>query len=421
MSGGLLELVARGEQDKHLIGSPQFSYFKEIYKRHTNFSKESKRVYFDQTLKWDAKLKVDIPKNGDLVNNILVFFELEDIPQETIGYANDIGHVVVEDVKFYIGNTLIDHHTNDWLNIWSELTSASGKREGLNNMLGKYPIESANFVKLNRGGKFFVPLYFWFNDFHGSSLPLVALQYHDITIEIKICKFYKVWKRFNRRTNEFPRNVLAKETINNQDIPAKEYKIKELYLLVDYVYLDSQERKFFAKNDHQYLIKQLQINKSNIVQNNMSSIRLDLNFKHPVLELIWLVKRKDLESTKDWFNYSDKLLTQLDDPYSDPIETAQLYLNGLERTTELENIYLRIYQPYRKHTNVPDAFIYVYSFAIKPEKYNPSGTCNFSHIDNAQLNITFKKNISESEVVVFATNYNILRIKCGMAGLAYIN
>ena len=399
MSGGLIELAAKGEQDKFLIGSPQFSYFKSVYKRHTNFSSESKTVFFNETIEYNKVISAVIPKQGDLINNILIQVDLEEITDPEIGYVNNIGFTLIEYINIYIGNTLIDSHTGDWLNIWSELTTSSEKKLGLENMIKKYPFEFHNNFNPNKGGKLLIPLYFWFQQKNFLSLPLVALQYHDVKIEIKLPKFEKVWKSFDGSK------------------PNKPYKINSMNLLIDYVYLDSEERKFFAQNNHQYLFKQLQINKNNNVSKNNSEVKISLKFKHPVTELFWIVKRKNVRDTKDWFNYSDSNVIE----YKDPILSSQILINGMDRTFEMDNIYNRVYQPFKHHTNIPDTFIYMYSFALFPEKYEPSGACNLSHVDNCTLKLKMKPNLDDCEVIVFAINYNLLRIQCGMGGVAYIN
>ena len=133
--------------------------------------------------------------------------------------------------------------------------------------------------------------------------------------------------------------------------------------------------------------------------------------------MIWFIQRSDIDKTKNWFNYSDSLKK----PFNDPLKYGQIFLNGVDRTVELENQYLRLYQPYKRHTNIPNSFVYLYSFALNPEDYQPSGTCNMSRIDNSELHLDLKDNLPNVDIQIFAINYNILRIQCGMGGLAYIN
>ena len=399
MTGGLIELVAHGEQDKYLIGSPQMSFFKVVYKRHTNFSLESKKVYFKEKINYDSTITCNIPKNGDLINNMMLQIELENISDNNISYVNSIGFSIIERIDISIGNTLIDSHSGDWLNIWNELTTNSNQRDGINKMIGKYPFEVSDKFLVNKGGKFIIPLYFWFTQNDGLSIPLVALQYHDVKISLKLNKFDNLWKS------------------NNGSTPNKEYQIKNCNLLVDYIYLDNDERKFFAQENHQYLIKQVQINKHNITYKNNTKKKINLNFKHPILELIWFLRRQDINTNKEWFNYSNSLQP----PYQDPLTKSQILLNGTERTMELDSDYLRIYQPFKRHTNIPNSFIYLYSFGLNPEKYQPSGTCNMSRVDNSQLIIETEQNLTDFDINVYAVNYNILRIQCGMGGLAYVN
>jgi hypothetical protein len=213
-------------------------------------------------------------------------------------------------------------------------------------------------------------------------------------------------------------------------------------LYIDYIYLDTDERRKFAQVAHEYLIETLQFTGGESVTS--SSNRIKLNFNHPCKELIWVVQRDSFVSCADaiineWkgqqpFNFSDFWdRSVLESGYSvtrvegmagkNPVVSALLQLNGHDRFSIREGRYFNEVQPYQHHTNVPAVGVNVYSFALQPEQHQPSGTCNFSRIDNAVLQLTISNNSVgtsvSSTVRVYATNYNVLRIMSGMGGLAY--
>ena len=215
-------------------------------------------------------------------------------------------------------------------------------------------------------------------------------------------------------------------------------------LYVDYLYLDTDERRKFAQVSHEYLIETLQFTGQESITS--SSNKLKLNFNHPCKELIWVVQRDSYVSCNDgdvnpWkgqqpFNYSDWWdRSVLESGYSvtrvegmagkNPVITALLQLNGHDRFQVREGRYFNEVQPYQHHTNIPAVGINVYSFALQPEQHQPSGTCNLSRIDNTTLLLTVSNNavgsVTSSSVYVFATNYNVLRVMSGMGGLAYSN
>jgi len=403
MTGGLLQLVSYGKQDAFLIGKPQITFFKMVYKRHTNFSMETKKVDFVENLDFGKLISCTIPKNGDLLKNMALQVELPNL-ESNFGYTNNIGHSLIEEIWIEIGNTKIDIHTGEWLNIWSELTTKEEKKNGLNTMLGKYPFSSFSSND-NTGGKFIIPLHFWFCNNTGLALPLVALQYHDVIVKLRIRKFNDLWIPAVQNTE-----------------PVNIYKPLKCNLLLDYIYLDTSERKKFAQDNHEYLIRQVQINKTNMIPANNNSKIIELQLKHPIIELIFIIQRSDVSNKFanrgcDWFNYSDSLTS----PYSDPLKLAQIKLNGTDRTIEMEPEYLRLYQPFNNHTSIPDSFIYCYSFSLNPELFQPSGSCNFSRFDNSQLSIELKENLPNCNVRIYANNYNILKIMCGMGGIMYID
>ena len=316
--------------------------------------------------------------------------------------ANDI----INSVEVLIGGQMIDKHYGDWLNIWAQLTTPIGKNDGLNNMLD-----------LKSGIYSYIPLQFWFNRNPGLALPLIALQYHEVKIKI-----------------EFAQEGVATGACGGsceQNPAATDWS--EAKLFIDYVYLDNEERRRFASSTHEYLIDQLQFSGVRILPKDCKNLLEKINFNHPVKELIWrgdtIVKDGDEaitggESTEYRDGDSNKCIHMQWDEIT-------LLLNGHERFAPRHSEYFRLIQPFDHHTQVPTrSGIHVYSFALKPEEHQPSGTCNFSRIDTATLKLfggTVSSNngsdgdgnVFEPTLRIYATNYNVLRIMNGMGGVAY--
>ena len=374
MGGGLMQLVAYGAQDIYLTGNPQITFFKVVYRRHTNFSMESIEQTFNGTADFGRKVSVTVSRNGDLVHKCLLRATL---PAGGAGITQieEVGHYLIKSVEVEIGGQKIDKHYGHWLSIWSDLSTPAGKKSSYEqNMVG--PATGANApVTVN------VPLQFWFCRHAGLALPLIALQYHEV--------------KFNM---EF-------EAIANLYDGAATGSMSDVSLYVDYIYLDTEERRRFAQISHEYLIEQLQFTGDESISSNS---RIKLNFNHPVKELIWVLLDDDASldnSAADKNNYS-------------AMTSAKLQLNGHDRFSERQRDFFRYVQPFQHHTNIPTKEINVYSFALKPEEQQPSGSANMSRIDNATLQLTQS---GAENIKIFATNYNVLRIMSGMGGLAYSN
>lgn len=381
MGGGLMQLVAYGAQDVYLTGNPQITFFKVVYRRHTNFACESIEQTFNGSVSFGRKVTATISRNGDLITNCWVEANM---PETTGGaYVNSVGHALLKSVELEIGGQRIDKHYADWLEIWSELTLPEEKRAGYKHMTAKADTTVLTFT----GGKLYVPLVFFFNRNPGLALPLIALQYHEVKINIEFEEKSKLLGSGASITDEL-----------------------EASLYVDYVYLDTDERRRFAQVSHEMLIEQLQFTGDESISTGSNKIRL--NFNHPVKELLWVVK--DPSQADDPFSYTDENGVE-------PIRRAKLQLNGHDRFSERDGSYFRLVQPYQHHTRVPSKHVYSYSFALKPEEHQPSGTCNFSRIDNATLNLDCNTLDADAVLKVYAVSYNVLRVMSGMGGLNFSN
>ena len=336
MGGGLMQLVAMGAQDVYLTGNPQITFFKVVYRRHTNFSKEAIKQEFNGS--GDSKT-CTLARNGDLVQEIYLV-------------GNGINEPTPTSVEIEIGGQKIDKHYSTWLGIYDELFETN---HGLKEAVKGH----------------FVPLRFWFNRNPGLALPLIALQYHEVKVVVEGASTCKS-------------------------------------LLVNYLYLDTDERRRFAQVSHEYLIEQVQYT-GNESLGAVTSKSITLTFNHPVKALFWKVA-----GTNTLSSY-----------------TGKLQLNGHDRAAEQGHMYYTGVQPYEcglkgkgalSNGTVDTTVSAMYSFCLKPAEHQPSGTCNFSRIDNARLVLSEIVSAgADTSLDVFALNYNVLRIMSGMGGLAYSN
>lgn len=460
-SGGLMQLVAYGAQDVYLTANPQVTFFKQLYRRHSNFAMESIEQTFNGVANFQRRVQCTISRNGDLIHRMYLQVTLpavdlndpsvSDSSGDQFRWLNWVGHNLIQDVYIEIGGQQIDKHYGDWLHIWNELTQKAGKQAGYAEMVGNVP-ELTNIIsKVGTDGgctnqcvggdphsssetrsccpeyTLYIPFQFWFNRHAGLALPLIALQYHEVRVTIDIQPLqYLIW------TN----NPVILDAVNALGIVAAS-------IYVDYIYLDTDERRRFAQVAHEYLIEQLQFTGNESITS--ASNKVKMSFNHPCKEIVWVVQRDNYitcdSSVDPWkgqqpFNYTDFWdRAALESGYSistvegmagnNPVAVANIQLNGQDRFSEREGPYFNLVQPYQHHTNIPAVGINVYSFALNPEEHQPSGTCNFSRIDNATLNLTVTNNTvgngNTAKLRIYATNYNVLRVMAGMGGLAYSN
>ena len=455
MGGGLLQLVAYGAQDVYLTGNPQITFFKVVYRRHTNFAIESIRQSFNGTAKFGNTITCQISRNGDLINRVYVEISVPSLSGVTgtpaLKYVNYLGLRLLKSVVIEIGGQQIDKHYADWLYIWNELSLPVGKRYAYDMMVGAdCDLVSAAATKL------YVPLEFWFCRNVGLALPLIALQYHEVKLKID---FEAKAKCFNRTTNDTGGAYAG--TFSGTDI-------SDCVIWVDYIFLDTDERRRFAQLSHEYLIEQLQF--TGLESLSAGRNRIKLNFNHPCKELVWIAKKDTTQANQSayWYNYTSSNLffddtwqyNTASDPEklgasaqfteaitnyiahlqplstsANPFNSCLLQLNGNDRFAERDGTYFNLVQPYQHHTNIPmNKGINVYSFALKPEEHQPSGTLNMSRIDTAVLSVdvnsywyktgpsaAMTSGSSYDGICIYAVNYNVLRILSGMGGLAYSN
>jgi hypothetical protein len=461
--GGLMQLVAYGAQDVYLTGNPQITFFKVVYRRHTNFAMEAIENPWNGAPNFGKQVTCTIQRNGDLIYRMYLQATLPSVSLlasdgsgAQFRWLNWVGHNLIDWVELQIGGQRIDKHYGQWLHIWNELTQEAGKQAGYAKMVGNIPQLTNLLVQGGEpcdndcaGGEpntwnevvncspeytLYIPLQFWFCRNPGLALPLIALQYHEVRINLQFNALDNLMWSYSPQASS---TSAINTRVGNSGLVAAS-------LYVDYIYLDTDERRKFAQVSHEYLIETLQFTGGESV--TASSNKLKLNFNHPCKELLWVVQRDsytscDANVINPWkgqqpFNFSDWWdRSVLESGYSvtrvegmagaNPVVTALLQLNGHDRFQVRSGDYFNLVQPYQHHTNVPAVGINVYSFALQPEQHQPSGTCNLSRIDNTTLLLTISNNavgtLTSSTVYVYATNYNVLRVMSGMGGLAYSN
>jgi hypothetical protein len=442
MGGGLLQLVAYGAQDAYISANPQITFWKGLYKRHTNFAMESFRVNFNGQANWGTKHSAVISRHADLLYSTYLEVQLPGLStlptnpgaNDLIKWNNDqgrLGYNLIKYVELEIGGQLIDRLYGEWLYLWDSLSSDTMTSTKLWRMVGGGLASGAstfsNPTACGISGKpglpntLYIPLYFFYTKNPGAALPLIALQYHEVKINV-------LWNDGQHIAGDFRTGVSQGLTYLPNPTQAAIY--------IDFIYLDVEERRRMAQQSHEYLIEQTQYNEDKGIASYNN--RIDLTFNHPVKELVWVVQPTSYNNCK----LPQGAATRLQ-PFT--YDRAMVYdqwiqINGQDRMDRRYGDYYNEVQPYQHHTGIAGTVssssslataqpgIYMYSFALKPEEHQPSGTCNFSRIDTATIvmNLSGAYTVDESsddtyDVRVYAVNYNILRIMSGMAGLAYSN
>lgn len=501
MAGGIIQLAAYGVEDLYLTGDPQITFFKALYRRHTNFAFESIPQYFTSKPDFGRTVSCTISRAGDLIGQTHIYVEIPSIPKfldpvtgredptKLFAWARNLGFVLIRDVDVEIGGRKIDKHYGEWLYIWSQL--AENNQKAMDKMIGNVP----ELYQLTNGKSSYqlcIPLQFWFCRHSGLALPLVALAASDVRINVSFRSFsecsvrvpthsipiiedivpfergdyieqtidgqtirgYYVGYDYLQRRLYYNRlgnaSFQSQEILNTSDLNSnnqsqinnsfriyctngdrfyvtpqpntREYiesidwitdiQITNAYLLVDYIFLDEEERRRFTTNVQEYLIEQLQFTqKLNVTS---SSIKIPLPFKHSCKEFYWVVHQESITST----NFNNRFGYSLG-------TDANIHLNGKGIGNMKNSSYYTHYQPYVHHSHSPTRKLGInsYSFALYPENHQPSSTVNMSLIDQAFLQLKFNSNVSNKNplsIKIYALNYNILRITCGMGGISFV-
>jgi hypothetical protein len=440
MGGGLLQLVAYGAQDAYLSGNPQITFWKSMFKRHTNFAMEPFRINFNGQASWGTKHSAVLGRHADLLYSTY----LEVVLPPGALFNNDqarLGYNLIRYVELDIGGQLIDRLYGEWLFLWDCLTSSGQQGMKLSRMVAgsdtltfdtTATIPPSTACTGPSGSSavlptvLYIPLTFFYTRNPGAALPLIALQYHEVKITLQWNDATLIAGNFNN-AKALPQPVQAA-------------------IYIDYIYLDTEERRRMAQQSHEYLIEQTQFNEDKGISSY--SNRIDLTFNHPVKELVWVVQPTSYTNCSISKKFGGDRLQPF--TYDQAAVFEQwIQFNGQDRLDRRYGDYYNKVQPYQHHTGSFNAIknvngyintgttagaqqgqlgAYMYSFALRPEEHQPSGTCNFSRIDTATIVLTMNGSVTVNpdtdntwNIRVYAVNYNILRIMSGMGGLAYSN
>ena len=451
--GGLLQLVATGKQDLFLTGNPQISFFKMVYRRHTNFATESQPMYFDGTPNFGQRITCLIPRRGDLLGRVYLDVTLPrifDTTGQELSYTNAVGHALIQEITFEVGEQEIDRQTGEWMEIWTQLTTPTGQRDALNQMVGRLNQYMSPFAGVtpiiapgptSEGLRLLIPLQFYFCNNPGLYLPLLALQYHPIRINITLRPLQQLF--WLPPPDELDQSNWKPACQKSVDCTAQ---IVNMMLWGEYTYLDVEERRMFVSTSHEYLIEQVQYTPPYSLTAQQTTATISIEFNHPLKEFIFVAQRDEMANRNEWFNYSSLAIDEpcpvLVMPYlnllnsgtagrTDLIASAKLQLDGYDRFPLRLPQYFRLQQPYDHHTTTPvDAYIYNYSFALRPEDFQPTGTMNASRIDSIVWQIQMNPILSNPtiptwqqrgncHIVVYGHNYNVFRVINGFGGLLF--
>jgi hypothetical protein len=487
MALGLLILVSVGKENIYLSAQPEITFFKIAYRRYTNFSIEPTPQYFKTSPDFGRRCTVNIGKNADLLGITYLYVELPNIQMENISnitkkfaWVNKIGLALINFVEIEIGGTIIDRHYGDWLNIWYEMTVNLGLKRSYNRMIGNIP-ELTDFTQTKDSIILYIPFSFWFCNDTGLALPLVALLHNDVKIHvefndinlcykvspshyIKIDNNYciynpgeKIYQNYQNSKNigEFiyfdaitqqlyynpikgtfviptiendPNLSIIGETtkfvtyINTKSIVVQDNdffkfnppSLNTAYLLTNYIYLDNFERNKFLNNSHEYLIQTIQNLPQQYVGSLNASYKLDLI--NPIKLIVWRAILTSNQNNNDQFNYTDN--------NENLINKNLVVINSVNRMELSSNEYYTLIQKYQYKFINTQKGIFFYSFSLNPLDLQPSGSLNFSKIDDAYIQFSMNRNVNYQNpinIICYAIEYNLLRTLNGIGGLGFNN
>jgi hypothetical protein len=425
--GGTLQLVAQGDQDVFLTGSPQLSFFRFVYRRYTPFAMESVRIPVTGVLDFGRLVTVDIPRSGDLLGSLILELVLPALQLDAgdspppLSYVNGIGYAMIEWASLQFGGQEIDRQTGEWLYTQMQLTTPGAKRDGIYNMVGFQ--DAFTDGAMPGPMRLYVPLGFWFNRNPGLMLPLLALQRTPIRLQIQ----FRAARNcvFSTAMDGTPPGVAV---YSPQNLPT----VTDATLWGEYVYLGKDEQRRFVNNAHEYLIEQVQRMPRTSVPASVALVNIPVHFNHPLKELLWLVQEDRTKAANEIFNYSNRQNVETG-TVVDLIDAVVIRIDGVDRFEQRSAQWFRLVEPWLRHTAVPDDFIYTYAFSMSPESAQPMGAMNASALNSIVLSLIMHTSDYDDEwddepsvpghqdcsVAVYATNYNILRIVDGLGGLLF--
>ena len=498
MTGGLLQLVTSGKQDIYLTINPEITFFKKVYRRHTNFSIEEIRQNFIQkTVDFDTKVTSIITKSGDLINQSSLVITLPQINEVSDGitkvaWVKDIGYRIIQSIDIEINGRIINRHYGEWMYLWNELFNPQPDKAA--KIIGNIK-ELTEFTNGKKSHKLYIPLQFWFCKYAGNALPLIALLYSDVKINVefqsleyclKVTPTHNIYcdaDIVNFKENEvivqnidgviaagyfLSYNVLTRQlyyyqltSINFSSIPyntinTTKYKIVgqttnfsvypyvqqsstkiitpqsypqdqatqylhlgDCYLLINFIYLDDDERLKFAQSKNDYLIDQLFYTEFDEVTGPMEMI--ELNVDNPAKFTVFLLQLAYQYNAKNYDNYVDTFDSNQTNS-TNLITAATILLNDKERISFRSSKYFENVQQYQHARNTGPPGVNFYSYGIEMNSSQPSGSCNMSKIETIRAKIQVNPVLSTNNLGYFRSyteSHNILRISNGFGALLF--
>ena len=454
MVGSNIQLFALGPQDFHLTGNPQITHFKTVFRRHTNFSKDLRKINYSGTSPtFGSEGNIGkITKDGDLLSGLYFEVNIEGTSETNSSYTiNHFGNSFFKKVEFEIGGYIIDTHYSQWLQIYDELTDNrksgeqpfSSAKGGLFSTsdevrINTHPTSDSRDLIVNSNDRitancplvfgnagvgtfvkrFIVPLKFWFTKTPAMYLPLCALYNHEVKLKFDIEEKHKLIGDSTKITN---------------------LTLKQTNLYGEFIHLDETEKRRFSQSNHEYIIEQVQLNNNGPYtttssdgesSNEIAKIDYELNFSHPVKYITWVIVNEGTATLDSSSNqgqgpcYFVSLCSNSLYENDGNDGRVEILFDGVDREVELPMMYYTRLYPKKYCENVPQLDrIGLYSFALNPFDIEPSGTCNFSKINSRNIKMAFaNKNISEiksKSLYFFAVNYNVLVITDGMGMVRY--
>lgn len=481
-AGTLIDLSAYGANDAFLYGNPEQTIFRSVYKRNTRFTRDNIRAVVDGDVNFGQKVIINVDTEADLMSQIMLEIDLPELTatgaddQHFIQWIPNVAFSLVEYADIRIGGQLISREYGEWMYIWYELMQASGAKEARRILTGSTPSNGPRTV--------YLPLTFWFCRDLGRALPLVALQYHPVTIELQLSNVERLYYFGPTRYHDlsyvgpvtiggdtkyqyqstagtlFSPDITGKNLYYNNgtnttsityidsdnlaldiEIPTPEQAtrvyIKPTYTLtgptpsiieirafIDFYTLDTYERRWFANKAQYYMIEQLQFNESDAVSETEFQRRIRLTMPLPMKQLFWVFQTNENRDNKELLSFLSTPDEEYENPFDDIISMA-LYYNGKEKLPERSSEHYRLIHPYQRGmVGVNDSaakFLYTFSFAERPGEHQPSGYSNFSMLDRVEMILTMRNNHRAGEYRIYGMNYNLLRVDKGMGGVLFSN
>lgn len=464
MPGGIIQLAATATSDQYVMGTPQMSYFRQVYKRHTPFAMESVQQTFltKPVIQGTTRstFTCRIQRVADLLQEIYLAFTLPDIYSDETFRFRWIPHLanyMIYTAQVAMDTQVIDTLYGEWMDVWNELTLPPGKQGAFSRMTGDlprmtspvgqdptvivqdnrmyysyYPQSSPGNPSI-RGGQFFVPLSFWFTRNPALALPLIALQYQNVDVTIELRSAEELYQLYDLATDQYWSPSGIQTLYAQRNLPIPDVGIGSFLqhggggpsfidingsLECNFVYLDTAERYMMAATPMDFLVENVY---RTAVEGIQQIAMIDLVLNNPIKEMVFITRRGDYTFTNELANYT---YGRPEDDGQPILSTAKILWNGIERIAEKPATYFNLMQPFQYHSNSARQGVYVYSYALLPEKIQPSGSFNASGVSRIQLYATFVPpppdlGTQGVEVVVYHRYYNIFRVISGQGGMVY--